>query len=123
VTLSGWALVNLVLSLVGFVLALGLVIYVLLKRKQTQKKFSVVERSSKQNGQLRRVWLAVAFALGVVGVIVFLLTENLSLPMIFVDSWTILNVVIFAVQIITTVLVFKCKKQSSSNKENPSLAA
>ena len=123
VTLSGWALVNLVLSLVGFVLALGLVIYVLLKRKQTQKKFSVVERSSKQNGQLRRVWLAAIFALGIAGIIVFLLTENLSLPMTFVDSWTILNVVIFAVQIIVTVLVFKCKKQSSSNKENLSLAA
>jgi hypothetical protein len=52
--------------------------------------------------------------LAVVGVVVFLLTEDLSLPFGWVtDKWTILNAVILAIEIVAIWLCLKTAKTNS----------
>ncbi|MCL2477064.1 MAG: hypothetical protein FWE73_07370, partial [Candidatus Bathyarchaeota archaeon] len=59
-------------------------------------------------------------AMGIAGIIVFLLTEDMSRTMTLVDKWTIVNVIIFAVQIIAIVFVFKHQKTNNAdNTEEP----
>ena len=45
--------------------------------------------------------------MGIVGIVVFLLTEDMSRPMALVDNWTIVNVIILIVELIAIVLAFK----------------
>jgi predicted outer membrane repeat protein len=129
VPLQTWALVNLILSVVGLILAIIVIIYALLKKKKkTQKqqqepekdikrknivKFDdeqnndVTQNQQQEKAQRRKLWLIAAFILGVVGIIVFLLTENMNNPMTIVDKWTIINAIIFIVEIISIIFTFK----------------
>jgi hypothetical protein len=56
------------------------------------------------------MWLIIAVAMGIVGIIVFLLTEDMCHPMCMVDKWTIVNAIIFIVEIIAITFIFKHKK-------------
>jgi uncharacterized repeat protein (TIGR02543 family) len=128
-----WALVNLVLSIAGLILAIAIGICVLLQHKKKQKKTTQPnnnesqpnnKENQKQKSQHRNLWLAVALAMGIAGIIVFLLTEDMSRTMTLVDGWTIVNVIIFAVQIIAIAFVFKHQKNSNAdNTEEPNSSA
>jgi len=118
-----WALVNLVLSVVGVILAILLAMGVLLQRsqkhtksqtKQTEAKNAkyadkqdVEEDEVKKQKQRRLLWFTLSVILGITGVVVFLFTEDLSRPIGLVDSWTAVNAIILAVQIIATAFTFK----------------
>ncbi|MDR2700581.1 MAG: hypothetical protein LBC12_07290 [Nitrososphaerota archaeon] len=52
--------------------------------------------------------------LAIVGVVVFLLTEDMSLSMCIVDKWAIANVAILIVEIMAILFVFKAVKQLKS---------
>ncbi|MDR0470616.1 MAG: hypothetical protein LBH79_02675 [Nitrososphaerota archaeon] len=56
--------------------------------------------------------------MGIAGITVFLLTEDLSRTMGLVDNWTIVNVIILVVEIIAATLVFKYTK-NQPNSESP----
>ncbi|MCL2476226.1 InlB B-repeat-containing protein, partial [Candidatus Bathycorpusculum sp.] len=135
-SLQVWALVNLILGIVGLILAIIVVICVLLKKKQKQKKEQDEQKASesqnsaehknertddektKKQKQHQILWL-LSFILGIAGIIVFLLTENTSLPMALVDQWTIVNAIIFIVEIIAiTLLIFNRKKKDDSKEDD-----
>ncbi|MCL2477709.1 MAG: hypothetical protein FWE73_10590, partial [Candidatus Bathyarchaeota archaeon] len=59
-------------------------------------------------------------AMGIAGIIVFLLTEDMSRTMTLVDKWTIVNVIIFAVQITAIVFTFKRKKNNNTEETKSS---
>jgi Ca2+/Na+ antiporter len=63
------------------------------------------------------VWLVVALVLAVVGVVVFLFTEDMGLSMGWVDRWTIVNAIIFVVEIVVVLFVFHNKKVDASNTD------
>jgi len=111
-----WALVNLIVSVAGVILAVILMLYVLLQRKQKEKNAQTDNYDDddgefeEQKRQYRNLWLVVVFAMGIAGIVVFLFTEDLTRPMGFVDSWTVVNVLIFAVQILALVFAFKRKE-------------
>jgi hypothetical protein len=111
-----WALVNLVIGIVGLIIAIVLVVMVLLlpiirKQKQEKKTQSDAEKKIQQRNTL--VFLA-AVILGIVGIIVFFLTEDMSRVMGSVDKWTIVNAIIFIVEIIAMIFTFKFKKESDT---------
>jgi H+/gluconate symporter-like permease len=130
-TLQTWALVNVILSIVGLILAITVLICILLKKKQKQKKEQDEQKEPKSQNSAERkedeqaddeetkkqkqhqtLWI-LSFILGIVGVVVFLLTENTSLPMGLVDQWTIVNAIIFIVEIIAiALLIFRRKKKN-----------
>jgi hypothetical protein len=120
-SLAVWALVNLILSVVGVILAVLLTVCVLLqkKKKKTVQEKNVkglyVEECTEEQKKRLTLWLLVSIVLGIAGVIVFLLTEDMSRTMALVDKWTIVNAVILAVEIIAIAL--HAKTQKSKNKQ------
>ena len=59
-------------------------------------------------------WRVASLIPAVAAVIAFVLTENMRLPMIMVDRWTLLMVIIAVVQLIVAVL---CKKKKESEED------
>ena len=53
----------------------------------------------------------------VAGIIVFILTQDMSQRMVFADRWTILNAAIFAVEIVAVIFSLKKKKDSDDEDE------
>ena len=103
-----WALVNLILSVTGLILAIVVVIFVLLmQRKQNQQG---VQSQKKLGLKSRGMWLMTAFVMGVVGVVVFLFTENMCNVRVWFDNWTIVNAILFVVEIVAIVLLFTCAR-------------
>ena len=47
--------------------------------------------------------------LGVIAIILFILTEDMTLPMIFIDSWTIWHVIIAVVQAVFMIVTTRRK--------------
>jgi len=129
-----WAVVNLILSIVGVVLvAVVFVRAMLLKKKDDREEGKQKNTNTKtvggagyggKNGkgsvsdekytQRRHLWLITALILAVAGLVVFLLTEDMSLPMGWVDKWTIANTIILIAEIIAIIFVFKTVKQTKT---------
>jgi uncharacterized repeat protein (TIGR02543 family) len=109
---SKWAIVNLLLSIVGVVLAVLVTVFMLIKRKQQyEQKTGQGTVEKRQFNRHSLLWLVVAVVLSVLGVVVFLVTEDLSLPFGWVtDKWTILNAAILIVEVITIYLCLKTAK-------------
>jgi membrane protein implicated in regulation of membrane protease activity len=53
---------------------------------------------------------------------VFLLTEDITLPMILIDSWTLLMVVITVVQLAAVIVFWRVRKPSDDKKEQGATA-
>jgi len=98
-----WALVNLIFAIAGAILAIVTGI-----RSRKQKKQG--NDSDMREKKRRLGWIIAVIVLAVAGIIVFFLTEDMSGKMVFVDRWTIVNAVIFALGIASYVLAFKWEK-------------
>jgi len=59
------------------------------------------------------IWIVLAIIFGIAGIIFFLLTEDMRLPMVTFDIWTIVNAIFFAMVILSLLLAFGKEK----NKE------
>jgi uncharacterized repeat protein (TIGR02543 family) len=99
---SKWSAVNLLLSIIGAVLAVLAVAFTLLNGKM---------RQSKQKPRLS-LWLitiiVIVVVLAVVGVLVFLLTQDFSLPMGWIiNKWTTLHAALVFIETITAYLYIK----------------
>jgi uncharacterized repeat protein (TIGR02543 family) len=130
-----WALLNLILGVIGVILVVVLVVFVLMwrnKRQKTEQKRSVGSEGNKgqqyavkqgttsaenqKQKQHRTLLFLTAVILGIVGIVVFFLTEDMSRVMGWVDKWTIVNAIIFIVEIIAIVFTFKSKKESDKKE-------
>ncbi|MCL2134036.1 MAG: InlB B-repeat-containing protein [Candidatus Bathyarchaeota archaeon] len=128
-SLPMWALLNLIISVIGIILVIIVFICVLLQHKQKQNKTQIEQKNpknpytteTKQNQKTQKqrvnIWLLTSFALSIAGIILFFLTENTNLTMTLVDKWTIINAIIFIIELITITLAFKHKKDTNSQKE------
>ena len=65
------------------------------------------------------LWRLISIIPALIAIIVFIFTEDMTLPMIFVDKWTILHAVIALVQVVVMVL---CKKKKDENDEDENAA-
>ncbi len=105
---ESWALLNLLLT-VATALASGalLVGYFLRKKKEEEEEREErYEHRTETATRLKRKGPARLFSIpvAVLAVIVFILTEDMSLPMTIVDEWTVLMLLIFIGQMIVTLL-------------------
>lgn len=124
-----WALLNLILAIVT-VLASAILLLLGLKKYRDEKeeeKDTPPEQVSARDDQeeddgeearRRKVLLRLCSILPAAGsVIAFLLTEDMSLPMIFVDRWTWLMVLIAVVQAVICILVFWKRKEKEDEDD------
>ena len=110
---GAWALVNLILMLLTVLASLLLLIGYLGKKKHTERD----EYGNKRTDYTRNkkgFWRVASLIPAIAAVIAFVLTENMKLPMIMVDRWTLLMAVIAVLQLIVAVM---SKKQKESQDE------
>ena len=88
---SGWALLNLILAIVTVIGAVVLVIGYF--------------------AGYQTIWRLLSLIPAIGGVVAFFLTEDMSLPMAFVDSWTLLMVIIAVVQVVIAVMAMRDKEE------------
>ena len=65
----------------------------------------------------KKFWRFFSIVPALAAVIVFLLTEDMRLPMVFVDRWTLLMVIIGLVQALVMVFAKKTKKDPDEEEE------
>ena len=123
--LGVWALLNLILTILTVILSLIMLILYIGKRKeegdendeqtkaaaQTGDDENAADQIIKKKGLMRLIGIIPAVA----AVITFILTEDMSLPMVFTDKWTLLMAVILIVDIIVAILAHKTKKDADDD--------
>jgi len=110
-----WALLNLVLTIVGVVLALFIALRALVFKKQDN---SMDENSEYYEYNKRRFsWLFAGTIVAIIGIILFIITQNMSNPMVLIDFWTIAHAIFVAVGIVSLVYVVRRHKDNDSDNE------
>lgn len=95
---GSWALLNLIATILTAVVA---IILMLAKHKKEDKEDKNYAEGKVTVQSTRRRWTKVVSVLvSIIAIVLFILTEDMSLPMAIVDKWTILMVVIFLVQVV-----------------------
>ena len=119
---GAWALLNLILTIVtALVSVLALIFYIGKKRDDEEDEEEETrsasadeeeeEQKTKRKGLLRILTLVPA----ILAVIVFIFTEDMRLPMTFIDGWTPLMIAIALVEVFMGIL---CKKEKNKDEEN-----
>ena len=119
-----WALINLICAGGTVLLGLFLLLSKLKKEEEEEdEKTSAMRNDDEQSKRYkRRKWLRVASTItAVVSVIAFFLTEDITLPMVLVDKWTLLMAAFLIVQVIF-VLFGRKWKELDDNKNNAETA-
>ena len=123
---GAWALINLILTIVTTLLSILLLIgYIGKKKKALEDEDGnvVLDENGKEVMEYEKnkkgLWRLISIIPALIAIIVFIFTEDMTLPMIFVDKWTILHVVIALVQVVVMVL---CKKKKDENDEDENVA-
>jgi uncharacterized membrane protein len=99
---SGWALVNLLASLVSIIIGVALMTHSMLRRSRD-------ERSDFGSSQLPQNFGLAVFGMlaAVISTILFTSTEDLGSRMILVDSFTVVHIAVLAVAVLCAVLSIK----------------
>lgn len=113
-----WALINLIaaiLTLAGGVIAL----FRIKEQEDGQNDAAKAEAEDENDSRSRKMFAAkAAGALAAIAApIAFILTEDMSLPMVMADRWTVLMIVILAVQIVAAALNKKASKLEDDEEE------
>ena len=109
-----WALINLLCAIATAFLSLIMLMRYFGKREEEDEETGEVTEI-KRKGAVRLASVIPAIA----GIVAFILTEDMTNPMTMVDKWTILMVVILAIQVIVAI-VAKTKKSNDDEYEQAS---
>ncbi|MDD6979682.1 MAG: DUF3784 domain-containing protein, partial [Firmicutes bacterium] len=117
---GAWALLNLLLSLLACIMSIALIITYFMKKREDEEEQNAdyaasgdeEERKIKKKG----LWRIISIAWAILMLIVFFLTEDMSLPMIWVDKWTILMVVMTIIQ--AGIMFMSRKKYEEEDEDN-----
>ena len=114
---GGWALLNLILTVLT---VLGSIIIIALgaKKKEDEEENNRAEAENdedKENAKRKLIMKISGILIAIGAVILFIVTEDMTQPMVFVDKWTIITAVVTLVQ--TVVAVFTKKDNEDDEKE------
>lgn len=113
-----WALINLICAIITAILCLIMLIRYFGKRREEDEETGE-ETEIKRKGLIRLLSLIPAIA----AIIIFILTEDMTLPMQLVDKWTLLMVVILIIQIIVAFFAKKKKDEEEGDEANTEATA
>ncbi|GHU65000.1 hypothetical protein AGMMS49983_11960 [Clostridia bacterium] len=100
---GAWSLLSLILSLIAVLFALLLLIRIAAKRREHKDAVLYEGEETKEKEERRRYTKALqitTIVIGVLTLIVWLILDDLSLPMVWINKWTIFVAVVFLVHII-----------------------
>ena len=122
-----WALLNLILTVLGAILTPIALIKALRKRKQIEREVEINLNTLNQNESLiidenrlyqrRRVeWFAATAVLGGIGILIFVLTQDMTKTMALMDWWTVFHVIVFALEATAFKLIYKNEKDEDDEE-------
>lgn len=122
-----WALLNLVLAILGGLIAITAIIRVLLnarKKKEeseeNQAHFEAEEEGQEENESdksTRKAWFIITLILGAVGVVIFILTQDMRDQMVLFNWWTIAHAILVVVSAIGLKVIIGKKKEEEPDEE------
>ena len=104
-TEGSWALINLIATLLVFLIAIILLVMAFINKRKEDEEIQI---KNKMIGRI--IGIIVAIITG----FIFLITEDMSLPMILVDKWTLLMIILLIVQLIIMILCKHKKIEKAS---------
>ncbi|MCL2632207.1 MAG: InlB B-repeat-containing protein, partial [Coriobacteriia bacterium] len=114
---AAWALINLLCAIAGILVAIAVIIRMIVaKRKEEDEETGEIEQTKR-----RTIWIVLTVILAIVGIVFFILTEDMRNPMIMVDRWTIFNVIFLVLGIVTALLSFK-SETTEEQEQTPAAA-
>lgn len=108
--LGSWALLNLICVIITCIMS---IVMLFVKHRKEDDEDDNEEKNSKH----KTVNKFVGVIIGLVSILVFLSTENMSLPMVMVDKWTICMVIILLVNLINNYFIIKNKDDDEEAAE------
>jgi uncharacterized repeat protein (TIGR02543 family) len=105
---GGWALWNLILSILGGILAI-IVFAAYFFRRNKDEEDRQGQETEQSRRQKRFIWRVLSIVLAIFAFIFFFLTEDIHLIMILVDWWTIVHAIILLVQGVFTIIAIRRK--------------
>lgn len=106
--IGAWALINLLTVLANFVIAIILLLMIYINNRKEDEETEV------KNKVFRRICTLI---IAIISAIIFLITEDITLPMVLVDKWTILMIIILIINIIITILSRKKEEKKEEIEE------
>jgi len=115
---ASWALINLLCTLFSVLSSLVLLVFT---RKKREEYYDMEDNNTdiylKEKKKMRMATKVIALIDAVVALVVFILTEDMTLPMALVDKWTILMIVFALVSVVSLVMGYKNAKDEASEEE------
>ena len=137
--LSAWALLNLILTVIGVLGALVSVVWYFRRRREEEDDDEAEERRTRiaqaqaygdydyqeepENSKKRLIGRIIAVVGFIIAIILFILTENMRLPMILVDRWTIWHAIIMLIQVVCWIVASRRKDLDEEDSEEEMEAA
>ena len=115
---AAWALLNLIMMAATVLTAGGMTVSVF-RKKDDKNEDNASEtdcETSENNNESRKYSKLLGWIPAVGALIVFIITEDMRLPMTITDKWTLLMVVIFAINAIAAYLTRNRKKQEQEEE-------
>ena len=121
-----WALLNLIIMLAGLVMAVVLIVF-LFKRKRNKDSDEEEQNALEADTEEEDIYIkrrkgilfrALAIALSVIGLLLFILTENMRLPMVWTDNYTLWQFVVFLVEIAMAVAMNYVRRKKEADAHN-----
>lgn len=120
---AAWALLNLILTILTGLIAIALMVTYFTKRKdhenEDQERISDDNNEEESKPKKKLVLRILSVFMTALAIILFILTEDMTLPMIFTDNYTIYHIVMF---VITVILATFSIKKYEDNEEEPEMA-
>jgi len=120
-----WSPMNLIIGAFGLAFAIMSVIYALKKKKSEQEDvenrlpfsedgIGEIEEFAERGEQLRPAWLSVSIVTAIVGLFLFLLTQDMNRKPVLFDVWTAVHASLLAAEAIAIYMTFR---QNSDDKK------
>jgi fimbrial isopeptide formation D2 family protein/uncharacterized repeat protein (TIGR02543 family) len=109
---GSWALINLILTILGTLASLGMIIAYFFNRKEDEE-----DEDGEDRVRTKRLWIRIINVIfAIVAIIIFILTEDIRLPMVLFDWWTILHIIIFIIQAVLLFLSTRRKEEDEDTQ-------
>jgi len=88
----------------------------------SREEYRHESRIREEYAKIRFIWLSVTLIMAIIGVIVYILTEDMRLPMVLLDRWTLIHAITLTIEIAAAILAFRRGEYNEyNNYEDESL--
>ena len=107
---GAWALLNLILTIISCIIA---IVLIFAKKKSENEEY--IDEEKKDIRGIKRFKIY-SILIGIISIIVFILTEDMTLPMVLIDKWTILMAIFTIVEIINIFIIRHKSKEEDEDE-------